>query len=72
MQQRTKQMLRLALGLLLLGAQPFKFVDDLGEFLLEVKRWKRTLYGFEFYSGQMSDCYLGGKVCQTTEFRQAP
>jgi hypothetical protein len=41
MQQRLKQMLRLALGFPLLGAQLFKFLDNVGEFLLEEERGQR-------------------------------
>ena len=38
MEQRLEQVLRLALHLALLGAQPLDFVDDLGELLLERER----------------------------------
>ena len=38
MQQRLEQMLRLALGFALLGAQPLELVDDAGELLLEGER----------------------------------
>jgi hypothetical protein len=37
-EQRLEQMLRLALGLALLGAQPLEFVDDVGELLLRPSR----------------------------------
>jgi hypothetical protein len=35
MQQRLEQVLRLALGFALLGAQPLELVDDVGELLLK-------------------------------------
>ena len=35
MEQCLEQMLRLALCLALLGAEPLEFVDDVGELLLE-------------------------------------
>jgi hypothetical protein len=39
-QQRLEQMLRLALRLALLGAQPLESLDDVGELLLEGELWK--------------------------------
>jgi hypothetical protein len=39
-QQRLEEVLRLALGFALLGAQPLESVDDAGELLLE---WERGL-----------------------------
>jgi len=59
MQQRLEQMLRLAFGFALLGAQALEFVDDVGEFLLEGKRGKRYFQGLE-----CPRVYEG--VCSTT------
>ena len=48
-QQCLEQMLRVALGFALLGAQPLELVDDLGEFLLEGERGNGNSYGHKMY-----------------------
>ena len=47
MEQRLEQVLRLALGLALLDAQPLEFVGDVGELLLEGNGWNRYLQRLE-------------------------
>jgi hypothetical protein len=54
MQQRLKQMLRLALGLTLLGAQALDAMDDGGEMLSKGPRRARTSRKRWFRSGEMA------------------
>ena len=61
-QQRPEQLLRLARGLALLGAETFVFLGDMGKLLLQRQRWQRKFKGLQFFACQVGDGHLGREV----------